>query len=93
MDYFGPPLIPTHLRTFSLVLDIEQNKAVIPGDGNVPVVLTHSSTIAKFVAASLDLKTWPEASYIMGQKLTFNELVSIAENVKGSYTQDAVQLI
>jgi hypothetical protein len=83
MDYFGPPTIPTHLRTISLLLDMEHNRAAVPGDGNIPIVLSHSTTIAAFVAASLDLESWPEASFIIGQRLTPNELVSIAESVKG----------
>ena len=83
MDYFGPAAIPTYLKTISLVLDMEHNKAIVPGDGETPVVLSHSTTIAKFVAASLDLESWPEASFIIGQRLTMNELVAIAESVKG----------
>jgi hypothetical protein len=38
-----------------LFVDILNERAAVPGFGDVPVVFTHSSDIAKFVVASLDL--------------------------------------
>ncbi|KAM5371253.1 hypothetical protein ACJZ2D_008173 [Fusarium nematophilum] len=83
MDYFGPPQAPSQLNVISLIVDHENRKAAVPGDGNSPVVLTHSTDVARFVAASLDLEEWPEASFIHGDKLTLNELVAFAESAKG----------
>ncbi|KAI5456181.1 hypothetical protein BGZ63DRAFT_435621 [Mariannaea sp. PMI_226] len=83
MDYYGPPQAPTRMNTMTIVIDHENHKAVVPGDGNIPVVLTHTTDVARFVAASLDLKEWPEASFIRGDKLTLNELVAIAESIQG----------
>ncbi|KAI5455875.1 hypothetical protein BGZ63DRAFT_436414 [Mariannaea sp. PMI_226] len=83
MDYYGPPQAPTRMNTMTIVIDHENHKAVVPGDGNIPVVLTHTTDVARFVAASLDLKEWPEASFIRGDKLTLNKLVAIAESIQG----------
>jgi nucleoside-diphosphate-sugar epimerase len=82
MDYFGPP-DASHLRLITLIVDIENAKAAIPGDGNIPIVLTHSRDVAKFVAEALSLEEWPEACFVAGEKITLNELVSVAESVKG----------
>ncbi|KAH7129109.1 hypothetical protein EDB81DRAFT_661985 [Dactylonectria macrodidyma] len=83
MDYFGPPQAPSYLNVISLIVDHEHRKAAVPGDGNSLVVLTHSTDVARFVAASLDLEKWPEASFIRGDKLTIDELVALAETSKG----------
>ena len=72
----------------SLIVDLENNKAAIPGEGNTKLVFTHTSTIAAFVAASLDLETWPEETFIEGDRKTINEVVAIAEKVKGEFILD-----
>ncbi|KAI5456759.1 hypothetical protein BGZ63DRAFT_428865 [Mariannaea sp. PMI_226] len=77
MDYFGP--FQSRLNVIALVVDYENGKAVVAGDGNTPVVITHSTDVARFVAAALDLEEWPEASVIRGDKVTLNELVAFAE--------------
>jgi hypothetical protein len=77
--------VKSHLKLISLIIDIENSKAAIPGNGNVPVVLTHSTDLARFVEAALSLDVWPEVSLIKGDKVTLEELVSIAEKVKGTY--------
>lgn len=83
MDYFGPQGAPTTLQMIYLVVDHANKKAVIPGDGNTPVVLTHSTDVGRFVAASLDLAEWDDASVIVGDRLTLNELTKHAEDVAG----------
>ncbi|GJN73943.1 hypothetical protein PLICBS_008027 [Purpureocillium lilacinum] len=80
MDYFGPQGAPTTLQMIYLVVDHANKKAVIPGDGNTPVVLTHSTDVGRFVAASLDLAEWDDASVIVGDRLTLNELTKHAED-------------
>ena len=64
-------------------IDIPGNTAAIPGDGNMPVVFTHTSDMGKFVAASLDLKGWAHVSVVIGDKVTMNEVVKMAEEAKG----------
>ena len=61
------------------------NAAGIPGDGNQPVTFTYTLDVARFVSAALDLEAWPATRElrIVGDEVTFNELVAIAEEVKG----------
>ncbi|CAI6092113.1 unnamed protein product [Clonostachys chloroleuca] len=46
-----------------MVSDIANNAAAIPGSGDVPAVFTHTSDVARFVAASLDLDHWDSVHY------------------------------
>jgi hypothetical protein len=88
MDYLSTPssTIPSNMRLISLFLDVQNNRAVIPGSGDVPAVFTHSSDVGKFVAAALDLVEWSEKSVMIGEKITLNSLVSVAEKIKGNLT-------
>ncbi|KAM3512629.1 hypothetical protein MY11210_003723, partial [Beauveria gryllotalpidicola] len=81
MDYWGPKE-KTRLSHFPIVLDIPSNIAAVPGSGNIPVVFTHTIDVAKFVAASLSLSTWEPVTYIMGDKLSWNQVVQLAEEAR-----------
>jgi hypothetical protein len=83
MDYYGFPAEPIPVLPLAVVLDLENHRAGIPVDGETPVTLTHSETIAKFVTASLDLPAWPSKSWIVGDTLSWNEALRIAEDVRG----------
>ncbi len=83
MDYFGMPKLPSYLTPFFVLMDVLGNTAAIPGDGNKPVTFTHTSDVGKFVAASVDLDEWDRVSVIIGDKMTMNEAVELAEEVKG----------
>lgn len=67
------------MTPMSIVLDIPSKKAAIPGSGNEPAVFTHTTDVAKFVAASLDLDKWDTASYVVGDRVTWNEFLHFAE--------------
>lgn len=82
MDYWGPAE-KTRLAPFPVVLDIPNNMAAIPGSGDTPVVFTHTIDVAKFVAASLALTHWDPVTYIMGDKLSWNQVVKLAEAARG----------
>jgi nucleoside-diphosphate-sugar epimerase len=62
---------------------MEQNAAAIPGDGKMPVTYTYTFDVARFVVAALDLEKWPRELRFVGDELTFNELLEIAEETKG----------
>lgn len=62
---------------------MEHNVAGIPGDGSAPVTLTYTFDVARFVAAALDLEAWPRELRVVGDEVTFNELVAMAEEAKG----------
>lgn len=61
------------------------NAATIPGSGDTPVVFTHTFDVAQFVAALVGQANWPERSIIVGDKKSWNDVVAIAEEIKGSY--------
>lgn len=66
-----------------MVLDVENRAAAIPGSGDVPVTLTYSYDVASFVAALLDMPHWSKESRIIGDTVTWNEFVRMAEEVTG----------
>jgi hypothetical protein len=83
LDYWGMPKVPSYLVPNTVVVDLPANVAAIPGSGNTPVVFTHTFDVAKYVSAALDLEKWEEDSYIIGDKVTWNEFVALAEEAKG----------
>lgn len=83
MDYFGLPKLESYLAPYVMLLDIAGNAAAIAGDGKKSITFTHTSDVARFVAASLKLEKWDRASFIIGDKMTMNEAVKIAEEAKG----------
>ncbi|RSL57706.1 hypothetical protein CEP53_006377 [Fusarium sp. AF-6] len=92
-DYYIAPHIPSHMTILRVVIDMENNAAAIPGTGDVPVAFTYTVDLAKFVAASLSLPKWQPETYLTGDKLTWNQLLQLAETAKGtkfSVTYDPV---
>ncbi|KAB8236597.1 NmrA-like family protein [Aspergillus alliaceus] len=84
MDYYGSPLLQSHVSRFPMFVDIASKRAAIPGSGTEPVVFTHVLDIARFVVRTLDLTDWPKESYVIGDRVTLQELVRTAEEVKGT---------
>ena len=83
LDYFGIPKVKSYLQPTTIVLDIANDCAGIPGSGDVPVVLTHSFDVAKYTARLLGLDKWEKESYVIGDRLTWNEFLKLAEEAKG----------
>lgn len=83
LDYWGAPRVKSYLSPMTVVIDIQAKKAGIPGSGAVPVVFTYSADVARFTAASLTLEKWEKDSYIIGDKLSWNEFLKLAEEVRG----------
>lgn len=83
MDYFALPRIQTHMRPIYTVLDLEHNEVAIPGDGSAVMAMTYTKDVARFIAASLDLESWPKVSLIIGSQPTVEELARMAERIKG----------
>ncbi|KAG4430434.1 hypothetical protein IFR05_014077 [Cadophora sp. M221] len=84
LDYYGAPVVKTYLPPLALFIDLQSKFAAIPAYGDVPVVFTHTFDIGKFVAALLTKDKWEKESYIIGDKVTLNEFVRIAESVTGT---------
>lgn len=67
------------MHTTATFVDISHRTAAIPGSGDVPVAFTYSRDVAQYVSAFLDLDKWEQSTFIIGDKVTFHELVKIAE--------------
>ena len=87
--------MPSCLTPFPFLVDVEGNKAAIPGTGNTRVTLTHSTDVAKAVFAAFGMAKWEKrASYVVGETLTLSQLVGIMEDVKGikyDVTYDSIE--
>ncbi|KAK6209830.1 hypothetical protein QIS74_11414 [Colletotrichum tabaci] len=83
VDYYVSPPLKSLVKILPIVVDVANNAAGIPGSGNDPVAFTYTIDLAKFVVASLSLPKWRKESYLVNDKLTWNEVVLIAESVKG----------
>ncbi|KAJ0415262.1 hypothetical protein BJY00DRAFT_318023 [Aspergillus carlsbadensis] len=84
LDYFGGPGMKSYLKPNVFAIDIANKVAAIPGTGDVPVTFTYTFDLARFVVAALDLEEWNEESRVVGDAVTWNEFVGLAEEVTGS---------
>ncbi|PON21559.1 hypothetical protein TGAM01_v209589 [Trichoderma gamsii] len=85
LDYYGMPHIETHLPApFAFVLDIPNKVAAIPGSGNDVFSLTYTRDVAQFVVKALDLPKWEEETFCYGDKVTWNQVLKLAEEATGS---------
>ncbi|KAI1324805.1 NAD(P)-binding protein [Xylariaceae sp. FL0255] len=95
-DYWGYPVVKTYMRPASLVLDIQNNAAVIPGAGNTRVGFAHTSDVAKYVTAAMDLEKWEREYNLVVDNITLNEFLALAENARGvkfDVTYDSVETL
>jgi hypothetical protein len=75
--------VPSYTRRSALALDIDGDAAAIPGDGKYPVYFTHTTDLAKYVAALLGLGRWEKKYFVYADKMSWNEAVIVAEAAKG----------
>lgn len=71
------------MTPIAFAVDMANKAAGIPGTGNDVMAFTYTKDVAKFVVAALDLPKWEEASFCYGEKITWNEFLKIAEEVRG----------
>ncbi len=83
LDYYGMPRIKSYMKPLTMVIDVEHKVAAIPGTGDETITFTHTFDVAKYVAASLDMETWPERSIIIGDKMSWNQFLKLAEKIRG----------
>ncbi|KAL4891803.1 hypothetical protein BDV59DRAFT_59015 [Aspergillus ambiguus] len=83
MDYWGMPTVRTNLAPVTFGIDMVSCQAAIPGDGNDVIGMTYSYDMAAFVSKLLELEEWPEFSIYVGDDTTYNELLQLAEQVRG----------
>lgn len=83
LDYWGVPMLATNMTPATVVLDIPNNAAAIPGSGDTPGIFTHTADLAKFVALMLDQQKWDPVTHVLGDRVTWNEFLRLAEEVRG----------
>jgi len=93
LDYYGIPHIESHMMPVVFGVDMANKAAAIPGTGNDTVSFTYTKDLAKFVVAALDLPKWDESLFCYGDKATWNELLSIAEEMRGQLIFVAALLV
>jgi hypothetical protein len=84
MDYYGYPHVKTYLQPLFFVVDVPNKAAAIPGTGDEVLAFTYTQDVAKFTVASLSLPKWDEVTYIYGERSTFNKLLALAEEARGT---------
>ncbi|CAI7615903.1 unnamed protein product [Penicillium discolor] len=96
MDYWGMPHIQTHLQPFTFGIDISSGTAAIPGDGNNVICMTYTYDMATYLVKALDLDEWPEFTVIVGDEVTYNQVLGMAEEFTGKkfkVTYDSLERI
>lgn len=83
MDYWGMPDVRTDLSPLTWAIDLLNCKAAIPGDGEDVLSFTYSVDLARFLVRMLDHDEWPEFSVVVGEDMTFNQLLRLAEKIRG----------
>lgn len=70
-------------KPYRFLFNVEECKAILPGDGTAYIVYTRVEDVARFVAASLEMGKWPVISQMQGERLTLNEILRIVEDIRG----------
>lgn len=83
LDYWCMPAVKSHMTPWTVVVDMASNAAVLPGSGDVNVTFTHTSDVGRYVAAWLDVREWEPRTFLVGETVTWNQFLAIAEDVKG----------
>lgn len=89
LDHYGNPRVPSNLKPFSYAIDFHNRRAAIPGDGTAPVAFLHTKDLAKYIAAMLEQDNWPEHSAFAGDRMSWGELLALAEEVTGTYVLES----
>jgi hypothetical protein len=83
MDYWGMPHIDTAMTPFKWAMDVENGIACIPGTGDELLSMTYSRDLAKFIVRLLDEDEWPVQCAVIGQDVTFNQILKWVEDATG----------
>ncbi|KAI4184728.1 MAG: hypothetical protein L6R41_004544 [Letrouitia leprolyta] len=84
LDYYGMPHAQSYMLPEIPYIDIGACKAAIPGTGDEKIVLTHTKDVAKFIRKMVESREkWPELTRIVGDTTTLNEVLEVAERVRG----------
>lgn len=96
IDYYVSPPLTSPLDHWTVFIDLANRTAALPGSGDVPVAMSYTMDVAKFVAGSLSLSKWERETLIYNDKLTMNQYVQVVEEVRGEkiqVTYDSLDLL
>ena len=82
------PHVDTHITPATFVVDMANKHACIPDDGKQAMTFTYTKDVAKFVVAAFDLPTWERDTYVIGDKMTWEEFVKLAQEARGKPLPD-----
>ncbi|KAK1528627.1 uncharacterized protein CCOS01_06461 [Colletotrichum costaricense] len=82
IDYYVAPYVKSYIKPEGLFIDMENNAAAVPGSGDSLAIFTHSLDVAQFVTAYLHLPKWEKSAYIRGDRLSWNQFLQLAEEIK-----------
>ncbi|KAM0079785.1 hypothetical protein ACKRZS_008072 [Fusarium odoratissimum] len=83
-DYYGYPKFKTYLKHADFLVNIANKAAAVPGSGEDRVAFTYNFGVARFVDVLVNTEEkWPKHSVIIGEKITVNGIVAIAEGARG----------
>lgn len=82
LDYYGHS---SNMTGPPFIVDVAARTAVIPGVGDEVLALTHTHDVGRFVAALLSLPVgeWEEATFMYGERVTWQDVIKTAEEVTG----------
>ena len=90
MNVWGPGCVADEEKALgaygkrpAFAIDLKAGTAIIPGDASQKVVVTRTQDVGTYVAAALDLPKWEAESRIVGDRLSFGEVVELAKTVCG----------
>lgn len=85
MDYWGMPHVQTNLQPYTFGIDIGSGVAAIPGDGNDVICMTYTYDMAAYMVKLLGTEEWDEFTVIVGDEVTYNQVLAMAEDIRGEY--------
>jgi hypothetical protein len=87
LDYYGMPYWKTSLHPWINILNMEERWAVIPGDGTAKATFITTQDLGRYVARLMDMPVWEKESTITGNEMQFNDLLALAEKIRGESIQ------
>lgn len=86
------PHVKTNLQPYTFGINIAKGKAAIPGDGNDVICMTYTADMATYMIKLLDLDEWSEFTVIVGDEVTYNQLISMSEEICGEFMEFSLNL-
>lgn len=83
LDYYGMPHWETSLHPWINILSMEHRWAAMPGDGSSKATFITTQDLGRFMSYLMDLPKWEKVTRIEGNDMRFDELLALAEEVRG----------